>query len=86
MVAGTPQGSALAVDDGQIGELSERITHLRELIIVMVDLNRDTRRQSELLFRLLREFRAGKLARSAAPDVPQIRASHPGAFGVQLDA
>lgn len=87
MSAGTPQESMPVADDGQIGALSEQITHLRELIVVMVDLDRDTRRQSELLLGLLRELRAAKLARCAAQDMQeQDVASLPGASCAQCDA
>jgi hypothetical protein len=87
MSARTLQESMPVVDDGQISALSEQITHLRELIVAMVDLDRDTRRQSELLFRLLREFRAAKLARCAAQDMQARKvASLPGASCARCDA
>ena len=87
MSAGTPQESMPVADDGQIGALSEQITHLRELIVAMVDLDRDTRRQSELLLGLLRELKAAKLARCAAQDMQaQDVASLPGASCAQCDA
>lgn len=69
MSAATPQESMPVADDGQISALSEQITHLRELIVVMVDLDRDTRRQSELLLGLLRQLKAAKLARCLARDM-----------------
>lgn len=87
MFAGTPRESLPVADDGHISALSEQITHLRELIIAMVDLDRDTRRQSELLFGLLREFKAAKLARCPAQDMlARDIAFLPGASCAQCDA
>nr|WP_314626128.1 hypothetical protein [uncultured Noviherbaspirillum sp.] len=60
---------ASAADDSHVRQLSERITYLRELIVVMVAQERDTRRQSEKLFFMLRELRTAKLMRSGTdPD------------------
>jgi len=53
----TPQETSLESDDHHVSQLSARITYLRELIVVMVDQDKDTRRQSELLFTLLRQLR-----------------------------
>jgi len=59
----TPQETSLESDDHYVSQLSERITYLRELIIVMVAQDNDTRRQSELLFTLLRQLRTARLLR-----------------------
>jgi hypothetical protein len=59
----TPQETSLVFDDHYVSQLSGRITHLRELIMVMVDQDKDTRRQSELLFTLLRQLRTAKMLR-----------------------
>ena len=57
----TPQEDSSGDDDDQVNLLSEQITLLRELIVVMVAQDRDTRHQSEKLFVMLRELRATKL-------------------------
>lgn len=62
MLEGTPQEGSSGKDDSHVALLSEQITLLRELIIVMVAQDRDTRHQSEKLFVMLREFRDAKLS------------------------
>jgi hypothetical protein len=59
----TPQETSLEFDDRYVSQLAERISHLRELIIVMVDQDKDTRRQSELLFMLLGQLKTAKMLR-----------------------
>ena len=61
MCEGTPLEASSDAEDFQVSQLSERITLLREQIVVMVAQDRDTRRQSEKLFVMLRELRAAKL-------------------------
>lgn len=61
MLERTPQQSSSDDDDYHVNLLSEQITLLRELIVVMVAQDRDTRHQSEKLFVMLRDFRAAKL-------------------------
>jgi hypothetical protein len=78
MCEGMPQEASDA-DDSHVRQLSERITHLRELIIVMVAQDRDTRRQSEKLFILLQELRAAKImvAFRTAGSAPQADQGEP---------
>ena len=61
MLESTPQEGSSGGDDHHVSLLSEQITLLRELIVVMVAQDRDTRHQSEKLFVMLRELRAAKL-------------------------
>jgi hypothetical protein len=72
-----PQESGLNADDRSLSQLSEQIGCLRELIVVMVDQGRDTRRQSELLFEMLRALRAAKLARARSGTGPAHEAIAP---------
>lgn len=78
MCEGMPQEASDA-GDGRVRQLSERITHLRELIVVMVAQDRDTRRQSEKLFIMLRELRAAKLMSSLkdTSSSPQVEQGEP---------
>ena len=70
MFEGRPQESLLNADDRYLSQLSGQITWLRELIVVMVEQDRDTRRQSELLFEMLRTLRAAKLGRTRSRPEP----------------
>lgn len=49
----------------EIADLAERITALRERIVVMVYEGQQTREQSEQLFRLIRALKAAKAAGAA---------------------
>jgi hypothetical protein len=54
---------SLVFDKRYISELSERITTLRERIIIMVEEGQETRSQSELLFEMIRVLKATKALR-----------------------
>ena len=79
MCEGTPLEAPSDAEDFQVHQLSERITLLRELIVVMVAQDRDTRRQSEKLFVMLRQLRAAKLmsALRSPDDAPQDEQGEP---------
>ena len=57
-------------NDRYLSQLSGQITWLRELIVIMVGQDRDTRRQSELLFEMLRALKAAKLAHALHRPMP----------------
>jgi hypothetical protein len=57
-----------ALPQTDVADLAERITALRERIVVMVHEGRQTRDQSELLFCLLRALRAAKAPRAPGPE------------------
>lgn len=67
-------------DDQHVRELSERNGRLRDLIIILVERDKDTRRHSEKLFGMLRELRAAKLVAAIreAGGAPQPDHGHPG--------
>lgn len=65
-----PQQGSPDENDRYLSQLSGQITWLRELIVVMVGQERDTRRQSELLFEMLRALKAAKLASARHRSMP----------------
>lgn len=81
MLESTPQEGSSGEDDSHVSLLSEQITLLRELIIVMVAQDRDTRHQSEKLFVMLREFRAAKLTCALRAKRPEQQADEGEASG-----
>jgi glutaredoxin 2 len=76
MFKSAQQESPFEVDDRYVSQLAAQISHLRELIVVMVDQNKDTRRQSELLFAMLRELKAAKLMRALGARPADAQADH----------
>lgn len=70
MVDAMPRQGSPNENDRYLSQLSGQITWLRELIVVMVGQDRDTRRQSELLFEMLRALKAAKLARTLHRPMP----------------
>jgi glutaredoxin 2 len=76
MFKSAQQESPFEVHDRYVSQLAAQISHLRELIVVMVDQNKDTRRQSELLFAMLRELKAAKLMRAHGARPADAQADH----------
>ena len=56
----TPQQNSSIEDDQYVKLLSRSITSLRELIVLMVEHDRETRRLSELLCIMLRQYKAAR--------------------------
>lgn len=76
MFESAQQESTFDVDDRYVSQLAMQISHLRDLIVVMVDQDRDTRRQSELLFAMLRELQTAKLMRAHGARAADAQADH----------